>query len=58
MKIDETSSEEASYIIRETVATSRNYKQEHLKAGINKQRDQDREMEVGIEKDEDNISIV
>ena len=58
MKIDETSNEEASDIIREAVATSRNYKQEHLEAGIDKQGDQDREMKVGIEKDEDSISIV
>ena len=57
MKIDETSNEEASDIIREAVATSRNYKQEHLEAGIDKQGDQDREMKVGIEKDEDSICI-
>ena len=44
MKIDENSNEEASYIIREAVATSRNYTQEHL--------------EAGIEKDTDSISIV
>ena len=58
MKIDEISNEEASDIIREAVATSRNYMQEHLEAGIDKQGDQDREMEVGIEKDDDSISIV
>ena len=44
MKIDENSNEEASYIIREAVTTSRNYTQEHL--------------EAGIEKDKDNVSIV
>ena len=44
MKIDENSNEEASYIIREAVATSRNYTQEHL--------------EASIEKDKDNVSIV
>ena len=58
MKIDETSNEEASYLIREAVATSRNHKQEHLEADIRELISQDREMEVDIDNDEDDIDIV
>ena len=58
MKIDGTSNEESSYLIREAVATSRNHKQEHLEADIHELISQDREMEVDIDNDEDDIDIV
>ena len=57
-KIDEISNEETSYLIREAVTTSRNHKQEHLKANIHELINQDREMEVDIDNDENDIDIV
>ena len=57
MKIDETSNEEASYLIREAVVTSRNHKQEHLETDIHELINQDREMEVDINNDEDDMIL-